>query len=449
MAVSHFRSLEGSLTMRGTMLHSTRLGFRGPLSLWVLTASSLAFSVTPLVAQSEPATISTTIVVPAAPGHQGPKVPTPPPPPPGSDAWSILDGQPANRQEQKTLDRRNKDGRGDLLGGYREVLVVLGDGRVADAAAALESFERGSLAGRNARDLGRLFDAEVEVVRWLASRDPEALVPLMALHHRSFSRYVESGEPFLAAHASRISASLADLYARAGGTEGSRVLGARALATLGIRSQRAGMKNEGPALMLAALTHDPRSEAALLGIAAAHERTGGYEKAVEHLENLVRAVPDHREGLLRLGVNLARLEKTERAEKILRGLTRGDEDDWIAVLAFEELGRQLHAAGRFKDAQKVLETGLARFPGEGALRTVLVLTLDAQKLHRQALAVMEELPWVEPDTGASPRLLYTRGPQETFTAAESELAASAAPRARRLGQLIRGTLATADKDGGP
>jgi tetratricopeptide (TPR) repeat protein len=419
-------------------------GFRGNPSLWILALATL---VGPAAAspQSE-TTTSATIVVPAAPGHQGPKVPTPPPPPPG-DAWSILDGQPANRQEQKVLDRRNKDGRQDLLSGYREVLVLLGDGRVGDAEVALDTFERGSLEGRNARDLGRLFDSEVEVVRWLASRDVEALVPLLALHHRSFTRYVEGGEPFLAAHASRISASLADLYARVGGTEGSRVLGARALATLGIRSQRAGMKNEGPALMLAALAHDPRSEAALLGIAAAHERTGGYVKAVEHLENLVRVVPDHREGRLRLGINLGRLGALERAEKLLRGLAREDEDDWIAVLAVEELGRLLHAAGRTKDAQKVLEAGLSRFPGEGALRTTLVLVLDSQKLHRQALALMEELPWVEPDTGPSPRLLYTRGPQETFTAAEAELAASATPRTRRLGQLVRGTMTAAGSDG--
>lgn len=429
------------------MKKSASLGFRGTASLGVLAVSFIAGPVLSVFAQGEPPTTAT-IVVPAAPGHRGPSVPTPPPPPPG-DAWSILDDQPSNRQQQKVLDRRNKDGREDLLDGYREVLLLLGDGRVADAEVALDTFERGSLAGRNARDLGRLFDAEVEVVRWLAGRDVEALVPVLALHHRSFAHYVESGEPFLAGHASHVAASLADLYARVGGTEGSRVLGARALATLGIRSQRAGMKNEGPALMLAALTYDPRSEAALLGIAAAHERTGGYEKAVEHLENLVKVAPNHREGRLRLGINLGRLGRTERAENVLRPLTADGEEDWISVLAIEELGRLLHQAGRPREAQRVLETGLARFPGEGALRTTLVLVLDSQKLHRQALVVMEELPWVELETGASPRLLYTRGPQEAFATAESELAASATPRTRRLGQLIHGSMTAARKEGGP
>lgn len=425
-------------------------GFRGVpfLGILIVPVVGLAVPVFPASAQNE-APAAATIVVPAAPGHRGPKVPTPQPPPPPGDAWSILDGQPADRQEQKALDRRNKDGRQDLLAGYREVLLILGEGQVSDAEFALETYERGSLVGRSARDLGRLFDAEIEVVRWLAGRDIEALVPLLVLHHRSFSRYVANGEPFLAAHSSRIAASLADLYARAGGTEGSRVLGARALATLGIRSQRAGMKNEGPALMLAALAHDPRSEAALLGIAAAHERTGGYEKAVEHLENLVRVAPDHREGQLRLGINLARVGEVGRAEKMLRRLTTGDADDWVAVLAYEELGRLLLAAERPQDAQKLLEAGLARFPAEGALRTALVLALDSQKLHRQALAIMEELPWVEPETGASPRLLYTRGPQETFTAAEAALAESAAPRAKRLAQIVRGTMTAAQKDGGP
>ena len=198
-------------------------------------------------------------------------------------------GQVDIMKEKHRMFDRGAEARAHIAAGYRDVLLTLGaTGRDA-ALSALYAFETGFMEGRAPKDERSSFDAEVEVVRSLGRRDIESLVPVLVLHHDAYPMYVERRKPILAGHSSRVAASLADLYAREGGTEGSRVLGARALASLGIFAQQAGVKLQGLGLMLHALEYDPTNEAALLGIATVHERSGNYHRAAERLLQLLEA----------------------------------------------------------------------------------------------------------------------------------------------------------------
>ena len=340
--------------------------------------------------------------------------------------------------------RRRSSDAAALARGYRSVLTVLSAGRRDDALEALYAFETGAMEDRSPRDVDRLFEAEVEVVRSLGRRDIEALVPVLVLHHDAYPYYVRQGEPFLAGHASRMAASLADLYAREGGSEGSRILGARALASLGIYAQQSGVKLQGLGLMLHALEYDPGNEAALLGIATVHERSGNSHRAAERLKELLDANPRHREGRLRMAVNLRRLGSPEQARRLLEELVAEPSGDWVATVAFQELGRIHRAAGRSDRAEEVLREGLERFRKDGHLRMQLAFVLDQRRRPQRSLSVVQELAAAggggsDGTSGQpTPRRLYGMGPQEAYRAVVTGLEESASSRTPRLARLLEG-----------
>lgn len=368
---------------------------------------------------------------------------------------SVLVIPPANRSrppETKTADefvlrggldeqprrRRGYDEASELVTGYQSVLTLLATGRREDALEALYAFETAAMEGRQPVEIERLFQAEVEVVRALGRRDIESLVPVLVLHHDAYPMYVNRGRPFLGGHASRMAAALADLYAREGGSEGSRVLGARALASLGIYAQQTGVKLQGMGLMLHALEFDPHNEAALLGIASIHERSGNYHRAAERLLDLLRRYPKHREGRLRMAVNLDRLGETRQARKLLQELVAEATRDWAGSLAYEELARLHREAGNHDGAERILWEGLERFPENGRLRTQLAFVLDHQHKPKRALSVIQELTAQEPPAEPSPRRRYGLGPQEAYQEVLAGLEQSASARMPRLARLVNG-----------
>lgn len=337
----------------------------------------------------------------------------------------------------ETRARRRFDRASDLVTGYQSVLTLLSTGRREDAIEALYAYETAAMEGRQPAEIERLFQAEVEVVRVLGRRDLESLVPVLMLHHDAYPMYLERGRPFLAGHASRLAASLADLYAREGGTDGSRMVGARALASLGIFAQQNGVKLQGMGLMLHALEFDPQNAAALLGIATVHERSGNYHRAAERLLELLKSHPAHREGRLRMAVNLARLGEAQQARGLLEELVGEPIRDWVGSLAYQELADFHRAAGRHDRAAEVLSAGLERFPGDGRMRTQLAFVLDHQREPKRSLAVIQELAELEgPVDEPSPRRLYGMGPQEAYREAVTGLEQSASARMPRLARLV-------------
>lgn len=328
---------------------------------------------------------------------------------------------------------------GDMLTGYEAVLTLLSTGRRDDAMEALYAFETAFMEGRAPKEIERLFDVEVEVIRSLGRRDIESLVPVLVLHHDAYPTYVERRRSLLAGHSSRVAASVADLYAREGGSEGSRILGARALASLGIYAQQSGVKLQGLGLMLHALEFDPTNEAALLGIAAVHERSANYHRAAERLLDLLKAHPKHREGRLRMAVNLARLDSSDQARRLLEELVAEPAADWVAAVAYQELGRIHREAGRLNFAEAVLWEGLERFPGDGRIRTQLAFVLDYRRQPKRALSVMEGMRDATAGDGPTARRRYGIGPQEAYYEVLAGLSESSSARMPRLARLVNGS----------
>ena len=378
----------------------------------------------PVPESAEPKQGSTVLVIPPANRARPPETEM-------KEQYVLRGGLDESRKRQRF------DQASDLVTGYRSVLTLLSTGRREDAIEALYAFETAAMEGRQPVEIDRLFQAEVEVIRALGRRDVESLVPVLALHHEAYPMYVDRGRPFIAGHASRVAASLADLYAREGGTEGSRVLGARALASLGIFAQLSGVKLQAMGLMLHALQFDPDNEAALLGIATVHERAANYHRAAERLLELLRSHPQHREGRLRMAVNLNRLGEVGQARVLLEELVSEPTLDWVGSLAYQELGTLHREAGNHDRAARVLSEGLERFPEDGRLRTLLAFVLDHQREPKRSLSVIQDLAGAESSaTEPSPRRLYGIGPQEAYPEAVAGLEQSAVARMPRLARLV-------------
>jgi tetratricopeptide (TPR) repeat protein len=421
------RSAAGSI---GGTQRRRRAGWR---NLWI-AALALALSLAPAApcparAQDRPSTSkgTTVLVIPS----------TSKPRPAETQAKGEyvldrgLDGRAGRRLYQQA---------GESMTGYEAVLTLLSTGRRDDAMEALYAFETAFMEGREPMEIERLFEIEVEVIRSLGRRDVESLVPVLVLHHDAYPMYVQRRTPMLAGHASRIAASLADLYAREGGTEGSRILGARALASLGIFAQQSGVKLQGLGLMLHALEFDPTNEAALLGIATVHERSGNYHRAAERLLELLKVQPKHREGRLRMAVNLDRLGSPDQARRLLEELIAEPATDWEAAVAYQELARIHRQAGRLDRAESVLWEGLGRYPGDGRIRTQLAFVLDYQRKPQRALSVIQELTDGRvPEEGPTPRRRYGLGPQEAYHDVLAGLDESSSARMSRLARLVNGS----------
>lgn len=393
----------------------------------------------------------TLFLVPAAVAQEEPAPPPPPergktvlmiPPASGArpaevkkDDEYVIRGGLDDRASEKLYRRE-----GDAMQGYQSVLTMLSSGRLDDAMEALYAFETTFMEGRQPMDVELLFATEVEVIRALGRRDIESLVPVLVLHHDAYPMYLDRRQSILAGHSSRIAASLADLYAREGGSEGSRVLGARALASLGIFAQRSGTKLQGLGLMLHALEYDPANEAALLGIATVHERSGNFHRAAERLLELLNLDPDHREGRLRMAVNLDRLGSSDQARRLLAELVSEPGADWVTTVAYQELARIHRDAGRLETAEQILRQALERFPADGRLRTQLAFVLDFQRKPEEALRVVEDLRDGETSREPTPRRLYGMGPQEAYREVVAGLRDSSTARMSRLARLINGTV---------
>lgn len=360
---------------------------------------------------------------------------------PPAEHSTFRDRQRIDPQVSPSPRRRTPRGQQEVVDGYRAVLDFLSSGRREQAMQALYELETAIVSDDPLPQLDALWAGEVEVVRWLAGRDLESVVPLLAMHHDAYRVYVERHQPYLAGHSSRLAASLADLYARERGTAGARLLASRALASLGVYAQQMGARVQAMGLLLQALELEPTSAVARLGAATIHERSANYHRAAEHLLVLLEAEPQHREGRLRMAVNLARLGSARDSERLLRELVAEEETDWVAVVAYQELARTYRRTDRLAEAQALLIEAVERFPADGRLRTQLAFVLDFAHEPQRALAVIQDLGEGETGEGAaepSPRRRYGMGPQAPYDEALATLADSAVSRLPRLVEVING-----------
>ncbi len=342
-----------------------------------------------------------------------------------------------------TADENNADAPGHwrrseaaaLRATYARILARLGTDDEEKVGEQIAAFEVPLLSGPKAATREELTALEGEVLRSLERRNPESLVPVMAVYRTLHGTYQLRSLRQPAIHAAILVGSLAELYARAvPGPEGRR-LAAGFLVSLTPNLDRSGLSTMVEAEFRRALEIDPGHPQALLGHAQDDERHGRYTEAVAGLEKLDAQNPHDPEVLVRLAINTARLGRTKRAREIFLQIVaplrersetspKPDADAWPRALAAQELARLEIAAKDRPAAGRVLALGLASFPDDEKLVLLSAALADLPSTDRtEAAKAKERLAQWNPQAGSriSPRLRYDQLPRKRIEALWKEL----------------------------
>lgn len=318
---------------------------------------------------------------------------------------------------------------------YRQALRRSDGRNRQDLLSTLAALEVEALGDAPDRRLQRLFRSELKVARDLASQDLETLVPILVLHHDLYLEHKRMRRPYLVHHSVLMVRDLADLYAKQGGSIGSRIVAARALASLGGHLQENG-QSASLELFERAIQLDPANESAYLGLAAFYEKRGGpYENAVTFLRRLVEALPDSREGRLRLAINQFRVGHEADALDVLAELIAEPETDWVFSLAAQELARVHADEKRYAEAIQLLESAVERRADDQKLYVQLAYLYDRHHQPYKARLLAERMSRSIPHSEAV-RGVYNRWPYQTLTKERQELQRGAETRLPLLTQVL-------------
>ncbi len=316
---------------------------------------------------------------------------------------------------------------------YRQALGLLDQDHGSAARSALLDLEASVLTEGT---LLMLKSAQMAVAEQLSKSDVESLIPVMALHDELYSTYRQRSLFSLGFHAREIIELLAELYAERGGTRGSHIVAARALASLGGHLQAANLPSSSRRLYRRALEHDAHNEAALIGLATSYERYGDYPRAVTILEDLAAAHPESGEGLLRLAINLDRLGVRARARGLVERVITLKAPDWVRSLAYQQLARILVETGDLEQAAQLLESSLEKIPSQRGSIYLLAHIYDRQRQPYKSLELLQALT---PSRDESPRKIYDSWPETSLRTIRQELSEAAAVRVSLIAKILGST----------
>ncbi len=336
--------------------------------------------------------------------------------------------EPSKRAERR---RRRK-----LAEKYRLALAELRSDSQTSGRSAILALESQVLQEGSRGTIGSLQAAEMAVVEELADRDVESLLPILMAHDELYRTYRQRNIFSLVSHSRTMIERIAMTYAERGGTEGSRITAARALANLAGYLQAANLPAGSRRLFKLSLSFDPRNEAALVGLAASHEKFGDYLEAAHYLENLVEVSPNYGEGLLRLAVNLRRMGDRSRANELLLQATGDRSPTWVRVLARQEAARGMIESGQLEDAATILERAAEFAPRQNSTQVLLAYVYDRLGRNRQAADATETLTST---TTTSARRTYDTWPSLPLEQGRHELGDAAQARAGSLRNALGNT----------
>jgi tetratricopeptide (TPR) repeat protein len=278
---------------------------------------------------------------------------------------------------------------------YTQVLGILAAGDFDRAVTDLVKFEQAAVGDQQPwRYVDTLWKSKLHVIRdLLAGHDVDLLMPIIVLHHDAYFRYSEMGRRHLAQHSRTMSVELADILAGRSGTPAAKSFAGWTLVSFAAYLWSPSNIGLSADLFYRAHLLDPGNELALAGLAAAWERSGGYEKAIETLKKALRLRGADPELLLRLALCSLRDPKGahEQALAQLSSLTRAEAPGWIRSVAYQELARARLASDGAANAETILRQALQDLPGDQQLSLQLAAVLDAQRRRREALAVLDAI----------------------------------------------------------
>jgi tetratricopeptide (TPR) repeat protein len=319
---------------------------------------------------------------------------------------------------------------------YRKILARWAAGQRSEAVNDLKALELGVI-GTDGKGRDRLWKAEVQAVRELEEAQHESLLPVMVLHHESYAAYRDLHNPYLSLHARNLTRNLAEVYAARGASEGAKISAARVLTSLGSYIQEASLTDLAAELYARSLELDPVNEVALLGLGSLFEKSGRYPPAITYLTRLMKAHPAQAEGKLRLALALSRSDgKPAEVKRMLRELIGGDSPGWVRDLAYEELGVLYSRAGEYAKAEEVLRQGLARFPNDPRLYTLVASVLERRGQSGAASRLVEKVETLPLSREESPRFRYSRWAPEVLFAMRTSLRETSDARLALLSQAL-------------
>lgn len=282
----------------------------------------------------------------------------------------------------------------EVEAGYRDVLAVLAAGDLERALEELVEFEQRVVGEpENAwRHMEKFWRLKLKVIRrLLESQSIELLEPITLLHHDAYLEYSRLDRRHLAQHSRQMSSELAEVYAQQAGSEAAREFSGSILASFAANSWSPISMGGSADLFYRTYLVDPGNLIALKGLAAAHERSGDYEKAIDYLRQAADIDSRDSEVALRLALCLIRFESDPSPQAIssLSVLIDLPHPVWIRSLAYQELAKLWIERQRDDEAEALLREGLGALPGDPQLSLLLAALLDRQRRRDEATGTLE------------------------------------------------------------
>jgi len=278
---------------------------------------------------------------------------------------------------------------------YQGVLEILATGDLDRALDDLMEIELAAVGDQQAwRYVDNLWRSKLRVIRdLLAVQNVELLPPIILLHHDAYFRYAEKDRRHLAQHSRTMVSELAEIYAQRSIAPTAKSFAGWVLTSFA--SYLWSPSNIGLSADLFYRAHlvDPGNELALVGLAAAWERSGNYEKAIESLTKALQLRPADPELSLRLALCQLRDSDGLYVDAVARlsGLTRQEVPAWIRSVAYQELARARLASDDPGSAEPLLREGLKVLPGDQQLSLQLASILDQQRRRGEAMAILDAI----------------------------------------------------------
>jgi tetratricopeptide (TPR) repeat protein len=331
------------------------------------------------------------------------------------------------------VDRRRSDVEmGPVLGGLRETFELMAAGEDVPARRRLYQLAleiEKTYGNEGMKALGR---AQIRTLERLAETSgAEVVIPVLSLDLALYREARERGRSLISSNARLLILRLVDLYIElAGNSEEAERTAANVLVSLGGELQSADMIYFSVGLFRRALSLDSSQRVALLALGMTYQVSGDMQRAIDAFGTLADEYEDP-QALVRLAVLKEQDGSPREARKLFsRAIRAPGAPDWIASLAYQELGRLHLDAGDLDEATELLEQAVKRLPQEPRLRYLQAFVHRAAGREDAARAVVAKIGPAS-DRRISARSRFDEWPQESFVEANSMLHART-DRARGL-----------------
>jgi tetratricopeptide (TPR) repeat protein len=316
----------------------------------------------------------------------------------------------------------------ELTEAYRSLYLAFADVDRQRAIDETVAFETRTLAAEPKKGFDRLSSADSRLFEKISEKHPGALLALGVFYQDLAHRHAADRNWGLLLRANKATEELLARLARAAATDSDRATasaGYQAFASDLLDIHAPGRAVE---MLERALELTPNDVAANLALAILLQRDERYAPAAARLDRALAADPANREAQLRRALLRVRVDPGGRVLKDLENLAASPDGDWITIVATQERGRLLLAAGKLERAIGWFSAAAERFPAEHSFRTALAFA-QARLGRRNAAAIAARALLAAPRVKSeSARRRFAESPVRLIEARRGEMRAAAETR---------------------